>query len=130
MCVWCICPIILFCPVLILSSVGTVRRTTHFGGTSPFGDHSTIRRVSLGHTGGGKHRSFFSSSYIYFQPHLSPAVLTFIFIARRVRSSLSLVDSGIDVCVYSRACRFQLLGSNVRKKSQFVFDFARLELTT
>ena len=28
------------------------RRTTHFGGTT-FGDHSTIRRVSRGHTGSG-----------------------------------------------------------------------------
>ena len=58
----------------------------------------------------------FSSFYIFFLPHLPPAVLAFIFIARRVRPSLSLVDSDVDVCVYSRACRFQLLGSNLRKK--------------
>ena len=49
-----------FRPV-VLSSLRTLRRTTRFGGTTPFGDHSTIRRLSRGHTGGGKHRDFFAS---------------------------------------------------------------------
>ena len=51
------------------------------------------------HRGGGKHRGFFLF-YISFLPHLPPAVLAFIFIARRVRPSLSFVDNDVGVCVY------------------------------
>ena len=46
-------------------------------------------------TGGN---TVFSSFLVSFLPHLHPAVLTFIFVARRVQPSLSLVNNDVEVC--------------------------------
>ena len=47
---------------------------------------------------GRKTRGLFPSICVSFLPHLPPAVLGFLFIARRVRPPLSLVISDVDVC--------------------------------
>ncbi len=59
---------------------------------------------------------FFLYSFV---PHLPPAVLAYIFIARRVRPSLSLVDHEAEVCVLTKLfsyCRFLPPDTKVRKK--------------
>ena len=76
-------------------------RTSYFGGTTPFGDHSTIGRVSRGHTGGDKY-SFFPSFRISLLPHLPPAVLALIFIARRILGRPFSSSTGTSVCLEVR----------------------------
>ena len=82
-----------------------------FGGTTPFGGHGTIRRVSRGHV---NTRACFCLFCISFLLHLPPAVLTFVIIARSSRPvpSLAMESMCVFKCsltVYSHACRFQLL---------------------
>ena len=60
----------------------------------------TFRQVSRGHTGGGKTQGLFIVFMLLFLPHLPLAVLPFIFIARRVQPSVSVVNNDFDVCAY------------------------------
>ena len=63
--------------------------------------HVQCASVRLEPTGVAQEGGLFSSSYVSFLPHRPPAVLAFIFIARRVRPSLSLVDTRVEFFVYS-----------------------------
>ena len=82
---------------------------------------SVITALSDGSAGVTQEGVFFFLYFCFAPP--SSRVLVFVSIARRVRPTLSLVDRYIDVSVYSRACRFRLLGSIVSKNSQFVYCF-------
>ena len=54
-------------------------------------DVRLVGRTSQGHTGG--------SSHSFYHPHLPSAVLAFIFIARRIKPFISLVDCEFEFCV-------------------------------
>ena len=62
-------------------------------------------------TNRGHRTGLFSSFYVSFLPHGPPAVLASIFIARRVRPSLSLVNTKVEFCLLTKLFSYTSLST-------------------
>ena len=74
-------------------------------------------RTNRGHTGGGKHRGFILLFILLLCPTVLLRCLPSFFIARRVRPSLSLVNTTVEFCLLAKISSYKSL-STTRYESE------------
>ena len=121
----CVCVCVFSSHLLAAVPLFKARRALHSAGVSRglhlFSVFFCPTRTNRGNTGGGKHRGFFLLFMFIVCPIVLLRCLPSFFIARRVRLSLSLVNTKVEFCLLTklfryRLSRFPLPGTKVRKK--------------
>ena len=103
-----------FCPIYWRHSLCS-RRDARYTLRVSRGLHSSVffcpTRTNRGHTGGGKHRGFFLLFMFLFCPTVLLRCLPSFFIARRVRLSLSLVNTKVEFCLLAKLFSYKSLST-------------------